>query len=247
MKKYIIFNWKCNPETLVKAKQLFKSTTKVSFKDFEAVICPPFPYIGQLKAMGFKLKIGAQNCFYEPRVGPFTGEVSPMILKNMGCKYVILGHSERKRVFNETEETINKKLKAVLSVGVQPILFFGELVLMTKIGAEKEIIRQLEAILRGIDKKFLTRILFVYEPAFSVSTQGGKLLSSEEVEEKQIFIKKHLNNKFNFKPVVLYGGSVDGNNIKNYLKETNINGVVIGQASINLNKLERLVKVFIHG
>jgi len=247
MKKYIIFNWKCNPETLVRAKRFLQLAAKTSFNGFEIVICPPFPYIGQLKAMGFKLKIGAQNCFWEPKIGPFTGEVSPMILKNMGCKYVILGHSERKRVFNETEETINKKLKAVLSVGIQPILFFGELVLMTKIEAEKEIVRQLKTLLMGIDKKFLTKILFVYEPAFSVSTQGGKLLSSEEVEEKQIFIKKHLNNKFNFKPVVLYGGSVDGNNIKNYLKETKIDGVVIGQASINLKKLERVVKVFIHG
>ncbi len=250
MKKYIVFNWKCNPEILVKAKQLFESAAKVvaGLKGVEVVICPPFPYISQLKTKDCELKIGAQNCFWKASGGPYTGEVSPLMLKNMGCEYVILGHSERKRVFGETEEVINKKLKAVLSVGLQPILFFGEMEQMTDAVAKKEIIRQLEKLLAGVEKQFLLRILFVYEPAFAVSTQGGKPLDSKEVEEKHMLVRKYLSNRFGLKHVILYGGSVDEGNLRSYLKETGIDGVVIGQASINSKKIEKVIKVSLdHG
>lgn len=243
MKKYIFFNWKCHPLSWKGAgRLLLPLKNKELLKRYKLVVCSPFIFLEKIKK-DFKIDVCAQNCFWEASGGPYTGEVSPLMLKNMGCEYVILGHSERKRVFGETEEVINKKLKAVLSVGLQPILFFGEMEQMIDAVAKKEIIRQLEKLLAGVEKQFLPRILFVYEPAFAVSTQGAKPLDPKEVEEKYVLARKYLSNRFGLKPVILYGGSVDEGNIKSYLKETGIDGVVIGQASISPKKLEKIVKV----
>jgi len=239
MKKYIFLNWKCYPLSWKEAgKLLLPLRNKEFLKRYKLIICSPFIFLEKIKKDS-KIDVCAQNCFWETKGGPFTGEISPLMLKNINCNYVILGHSERKRLFNETEEIIRKKLKAALSAKLNVLLFFGESFRESK----KEIIRQLNVILKGIGKKDLRQILFVYEPAFAVSTQGGKPLDSEEVEEKQMLVRKYLNNRFSLKPVILYGGSVDKGNIRSYLKETGIDGVVIGQASVNLKKIEKVIKV----
>src|SRR3989339_1024481 len=196
MKKYIFFNWKCHHLNWKEAgRLLLPLRDRELLKRYKLIICSPFIFLEKIKK-DFKIDVCAQNCFWEAKGGPFTGEISPLMLKNIDCNYVILGHSERKRVFNETEEIINKKLKAVLSAGLQPILFFGELKPMIKAAAKKEIVRQLKVLLAGIDKRFSPKILFVYEPAFAVSTQGAKPLDFREVEEKQMLIRKYLNNRF---------------------------------------------------
>ncbi|MDP3093458.1 MAG: triose-phosphate isomerase family protein [bacterium] len=241
MKKYIIFNWKCNPSDWQEAKNLLtviKSKPKF-LKKYDVFVATPFVYLEKLaKEKG--IKTCAQDCFWEQE-GPFTGEVSPLMIKNLDCDYVLLGHSERKRIFGETERTINKKLKAVLDVGLCPILFFGELKQMSQAAAKKEIVSQLGKLLAGVEKKFLSRILFVYEPAFAVSTQGNKVLSSRRVKEKTGFIRRFLRQKFPFMPEILYGGSVDGSNIKDYLSRGGVEGVVVGQASLNLKQVKKII------
>lgn len=240
--KYIIFNWKSHPETLLEAKLLFGSTAKAAagLKEAEVVICPPFQYIGQLQVKDSELKIGGQNCSGE-QGGSSADEVPPLILKNMGCEYVILGHSERKIVFGETEEIANKKLQTVLSAGLNPILFFGEMEEMSGDAVKKEIISQLEKILAGVGKQFLAQVLFVYEPAYAVSTQGGQNLTPKELKEKTGFIRSYFAKEYGQDIKLLYGGSVDKDNIQGYLEEGNINGVVVGQASLDPEEVRGII------
>jgi triosephosphate isomerase len=243
--KYIVFNWKCNPKTLLEAKLLFESTAKavVAIGDVEVVICPPFPYLKEIKSLSgvSAIKVGAQDCSWETRGGSYTSEVSPLMLKNMGCEYVILGHSERKQIFGETEEVINKKLKAALDAYLQPILFFGELKPMAKSAAKKEILHQIKALLTGISKGFLPKILFVYEPAYAISTQGGQNLTPKELKEKTDFIRSYFAKEYGQDIKLLYGGSVDENNIQSYLKNGEVDGVVIGQASLDPREVREMI------
>ena len=126
MKPLIVANWKMNPPTLKEAKLLFNSVKKglKNIKNAKVVICPPFVYLPELQTTNYKLHLGAQDCFWRKK-GAFTGEISPLMLKNLGCEYTIVGHSER-RALGETDEMINKKIKAALSMGLKPILCIGE-------------------------------------------------------------------------------------------------------------------------
>ena len=236
MKKYIVFNWKCHPESLSQADRLLAYIRNKEFlKEFEAFVCPPFVFLEKLSEEPL-IKTCAQDCFWQE--GPFTGEVSPLMLKSVKCDYVILGHSERKRLFGEDEKTSNRKLKAVLAAKLTPLLFFGEEEKLAIEGARQEILRQLRISLSGVDKKALPKILFVYEPAYAISTQGGQVLTLKEIEEKIGFSRKTLGEK----AVVLYGGSVDESNIKEYLGKTSIDGVVIGQASLDPKRIKKIVE-----
>ena len=124
MKKTIILNWKCFPADLKEAKFLLNEICRKEFSEkFEVVVCPPFVYLEKIGRQG--IKTGAQNCFWE-KEGPFTGEISPLMLKNLGCCFVLLGHSERKRLFGESERIVNRKLRAALVFGLNVLLFFGE-------------------------------------------------------------------------------------------------------------------------
>ena len=239
MKKYIFLNWKCHPSSLQEALRLLAPLKQRSFlKKYQAVVCAPFVFLEKIKK-NFKIDICAQNCFWEMTGGPFTGEISPLMLKNIGCRYILVGHSERKRIFNESEEIVIKKLAAVLGAKLKALLFFGE-----KAGdSDKEMMRQLDFVLKSIGKKDLENILFVYEPAFAVSTQGGKILPLTRIKEKMLLIRNYLKQKFGLeKPLILYGGSVSDSNLGQYLKQEEIDGVVIGQASISPKKLEKIVK-----
>ena len=245
MKKYIIFNWKCNPETLVKAKQLFKSTTKVSFKDFEIVICPPFPYIGQLKAIGLKIKIGAQNCFYEPKIGPFTGEVSPLMLKNIGCDYVILGHSER-RAIGEDNVLINQKIKNVLKNELTPIVCLGETA-QQKQNNETFLIleQQVREVLQKITSTQVGKIILAYEPIWAIG--GGQSCPADFALTVALFIRKIISQIAN--PTIarrvslLYGGSVDSANAEDYLKTEIFSGLLVGGASLKIKEFLKIASL----
>jgi len=173
-------------------------------------------------------------------VGPYTGEISPLILRGVGCSYVLVGHSERRRLFNETEKIITEKLKAALKTGLKPLLFFGE----TKKDSDKEMTSKLDLVLKGINKKDLQKILFVYEPAFAVSTQGGKILPINRIKEKLILIRDFLKKEYALSaPCIIYGGSVNDINLKQYLDQKEINGVVIGQASLSPSRMKRALRI----
>jgi len=218
--KIIIANWKCNPKTKKEAKDLFNKV-----KSTKAVICPPLIYLSLFNYA----YLGAQNCHWQDS-GAFTGEVSPKMLKDLGCKYVIIGHSERRIHFKETDEMINKKLKAALDASLIPILCIGE-----KKGEspEKIINQQLKEDLRGIAKKDLKKIIIAYEPVWAIGT--GDFCPSAKAKKALKFIKSRIITK------VLYGGSVNSKIAVDYTK-IGFDGLLVGGASLNAKEFIKIAK-----
>ena len=223
MKSLIIANWKMNPQTLAEAKQLFDSIKKgiSNIKNIEIIICPPFVFIPNLTPQISNLKLGAQNCFWEAK-GAYTGEISPLMLKKLGCRYVIVGHSERRRYFGETDEMINKKIKAVLKNGLKPVLAVENTV-------------QCEKCLKGISKKELKKIILAYEPIWAIGT--GKACGISEAKKANLEIRKVFKEN-----VILYGGSVNSQNAGNYMKEAGFQGLLVGSASLKPKEFIKIVK-----
>lgn len=218
----IIANWKMNPASLAEAKSLFDAVKKS-----KAVICPPFVYLEKL-SYG---KLGAQDCFWKQE-GAYTGEVSPKMLKSIGVKYVIVGHSERRKFFQETDEIINKKLEAALRAGLRPILCVGE---NKGENAERVVANQLDKDLKSIAQKDLKKIIIAYEPVWAISTSGGEICSPEYAQKILGFIRQRFNG------IVIYGGSVDSKIINNYLK-VGYEGALVGGASLKAGEFIKTVK-----
>jgi len=214
MKPLIVANWKCNPQTLKGAKLLFNSVKRgiKSIKNAEVVICPPFVYLATSnKRQATRIKLGAQDCFWKEK-GPFAGEISPVMLKNLGCHYVILGHSSRRIWFNETDEVINKKKKAAISANLGPILCIGETGEEREKGQTQSILKsQIEKGLQKISKKEIKKITIAYEPIWAIGT--GKPCNVEEAQKMGLLIRKMIAKKYSLliakKIRILYGGSVN--------------------------------------
>lgn len=227
MKSLIIANWKCNPRTLKEAEELFNKVKNgvKNIKKAETVIATPFVWLPILKGM----ILAAQDCLWLD-CGPYTGEVSLAMLKDFGVKYVIIGHSERRIHFKETDEMINKKLRAVLKADLKPILCIGE-----KKGesAEKIISSQLKKDLKGISKNDLKKIVIAYEPVWAIGT--GDFCKPEKAKKALDFIKKRINTG------ILYGGSVNSKISKSYIK-VGFNGLLVGGASLDAKEFITIVK-----
>ncbi len=258
MKILIVANWKMNLQTLVEAKTLFNSIKKgiknvknacpvgsrrLSF-GVEAVICPPFVYLPEFKTTGSKLKLGAQDCFYEEK-GAYTGEISPIMLKNLGCQYVILGHSERRKYFRETDEIINKKLKAAIRAKLKPIFCVGENREERERGETQMVLKcQIENGLKGIKKREITNLVLAYEPVWAVGT--GKPCSTNEAQTMSLFLRKIVAKNYSSSVAknlsVLYGGSVNGKNAKDYVLGAGMSGFLIGGASLDAKEFVKIIK-----
>ena len=223
MKSFIVANWKMNPQTLAEAKRLFNLVKKgvKNFKNAEVVICPPFVYLPILKANG------AQDCFLEEK-GAFTGEISPSMLKNLGCKYIIIGHSERRRNLNETDEMINKKIKAALKNDLRPILCI-------------EKISQIKNGIKGVLKKELRNLIFAYEPVWAIGT--GKACGIPEAKKVNLSIRKILmDSNFPTSSYILYGGSINSQNARDFIKKAKFQGLLVGGASLDSKEFIKIVK-----
>jgi len=213
MKKiFIIGNWKCNPVSFKKAKRLFVSLNKGIRKNkkIEVVVCPPFIYF---QSYGLKLNfsMGAQNCFWEKK-GSFTGEISPLMLRDLKCRYVIIGHSERRKFLKEKNNTINKKIKACLEEGLIPILCIDK-------------ISQLKSNLSGIVNK--NKVIIAYEPISAIGT--GKAFDLSKAQKINFKIKNLLGDK----QIILYGGSVNHNNVAGFIEKSGFQGVLVGGMSLD--------------
>ena len=246
MKPLIVGNWKLNPTSQKKAKQLFLVIKKGAgqVKGSEAVICPPFVYLSILENKSSKIKLGAQNCFWEEQ-GAFTGETSVSMLRNLGCKYVILGHSERRQYFKEKNLGINKKIKAVLDKGLTPILCVGETGKEKNTGKTQKVIKEeLEKGLRGVSRAKAKEVIIAYEPIWAIGT--GKACQPVQAQVINLLIRKILSGLYGRNIAkemkVLYGGSVKQNNALGYLKETEMVGLLIGGASLHPKEFIRIVK-----
>lgn len=246
MRPLIVANWKMNPQTLAEAKQLFDSVLLgvKNISKAEVVICPPFTdlTVGRLTA----LKLGGQNCFWE-KEGAYTGEVSPVMLKDLGCQYVIIGHSERRRYFKETDEIVNKKLKAALDTKLTPILCIGETEEEREEGEVQEVLKkQIGFDLKGVSSSKLqaSGLCIAYEPIWAIGT--GNPCDTEEAQKMGLLIRKIISGLYsraiskNLR--ILYGGSVNSKNAAGYIKEAGFQGLLVGGASLKAREFIEIIK-----
>jgi triosephosphate isomerase len=245
MKPLIVANWKCNPLTLKEGEELVERIEEgvSGFNSAEVVICPPFVFLPFLIQRS-DLPFGAQNCYFEDK-GPFTGEVSVKMLEEVGAKYVIIGHSERRKIFKETSEEINLKLLKVLDSSIIPILCIGENREEREQGKTFDVLtEQLEKCLLGVSKENSNKIVLAYEPVWAIGT--GQSAQVSDIGEVRVFIREFLSNKFgkeNCEKIrVLYGGSVDSNNVHSFVTEARMNGVLVGGASLKATEFLELIK-----
>lgn len=249
MKPLIIANWKMNPATLAKAKKLFSAVKKGAgnSKNVKVVICPPFPYIAPLSGIAnaqpkSKIIFGAQDCFWQAK-GAFTGEVSTAMLKSIKVKYVIIGHSERRHLLNETNEIINKKLLATIGAKLIPILCVGETEYEKKSGKTKHVLKkQIDAGLKDVSKQN-SKLILAYEPVWAIGT--GKHPTSEYVRSISILLNRELKNIFGKqtnKIPIIYGGSVNSKNGLTYIEKAKMQGLLVGNASLKAKEFIKIVK-----
>jgi triosephosphate isomerase (TIM) len=240
--KILFANWKMNPQTVAEAQDLFNAiATQTVDSGIETVICPPFVFISELSKVSGPVSLGSQDLFWESK-GAFTGEISPQMLKNLGTKYVLVGHSDRRYMIGETEEMINKKLKAALMTGITPVLLVGE-----REGENREEIltKQLIGDLIGLPSEEIYKILFTYEPVWAISTNpSAKPDTPENTLEAMTFMRKFIKEKLNVNiEKFLYGGSVNEKNVVDYLKHSEISGAIVGGASLKKDEFTNMIKL----
>ena len=211
------------------------------------IVCPPFTSLEkacEISKDSF-IEVGAQNCHWEEK-GAFTGEIAPKMLSEIGVKYVIIGHSERRTYFGETDETVNKRLKAALANKFTPILCVGETLEIREEGKTKALINtQITEDLKEISKADIEKIIIAYEPIWAIGT--GKTATSEQAEEICKFIREVLAQNYGKEcakhTYVLYGGSMNEKNAKELLSMPNIDGGLIGGASLKPDAITEILKI----
>ncbi len=244
---FIAGNWKMNKtveESIDLVRQL--KTALSNIVGVEVAVAPPFTalYAISQELKGSFIRLAAQSLFYEEK-GAFTGEISPLMLKEIGCQYVIIGHSERRQFFGETDETVNRKMKAALGQDLKPIFCVGETLKERDEGETFSVIeRQAEGGLRGIGKEEVKNIVMAYEPVWAIGT--GKTATPEQAEEVHRFIRERLerlySREISERIRIQYGGSVTPENIKGLISQDNIDGALVGGASLKSETFSRIVR-----
>ena len=249
MRKPIVAgNWKMNKlisEARGFVENIKESVGKVEY--CEIVICPPFLALSVLKEAirNTSIALGAQNMFWEEK-GAWTGEVSPAMLVDTGCKYVIIGHSERRQYFNETDENVNKKMLSALKFRLIPIVCVGE-TLQERESAEafKVIERQVKVGLSGLTDEQSGCIVIAYEPIWAIGT--GKTATPQQAEEIHKFIRKLYSDMYGSgtgeNVRILYGGSIKPENFSDLMKQSDIDGGLVGGASLEAKSFIKLVEL----
>lgn len=249
MRKPIIgANWKMNRGTPEEVKDMLqKFLPQVKGIDFvDIVICAPFTSLQTLIEIikNTNVKAGAQNMYFEEK-GAFTGEISPNFLKSLGVEYVILGHSERRDIFKESDKLINKKLKKALESDLTPIVCIGEHLDERETGRTKDVIEyQMNETFKDLNKDQIKKIIIAYEPIWAIGT--GKTATPEQAEEIHVFIRDLLSQKYDKETAdsvrIQYGGSVKPSNAKSIFNKENIDGGLVGGASLQADSLVQIVK-----
>lgn len=242
-------NWKMYKDRDEALQFIYKINEEVPSADqVETIICANDVLLRcMVKRQGDNLKIGAQNMHFEEK-GAFTGETSPKILENTGVSYVIIGHSERRQMFNETDESVNKKVHAALKYELTPILCVGESLDIRETGKTDEWVKsQVVKALENILNEEMSKIIIAYEPIWAIGT--GKTATPEQAEETIKVIRDIIKDLYNEEIAeevrILYGGSVNPDNVKNLLSKDNIDGALVGGASLNPASYLQLVEAAI--
>jgi len=256
----IVFNWKENPPTSREASRLFGVIAKMAqgagCGHSAIVVCPPFVYLEELSkksaARHARFSLGAQDVFWE-ETGAYTSQIGPAMLKQFGAGYAIIGHSERRRLLGETDEMVNKKVSAALAAGLRVVLCVGESPEIRREGTSavrRYIKNQLKKDLRGIkihESRSMNHLTVAYEPIWAIGT--GRDCPPAEARDMAVFIKQEVSGLFahrtslvtSRKIPVLYGGSVDSANIRDYLCYHELNGVLVGGASLRGEEVKKII------
>ncbi len=230
MKKLIVANWKMNPINIKEAQEIFNSIKEGHIDEVETVICPPFVFFSQLEGVVF----GAQDCYWEEK-GAYTGEISVTMLKELGVQYVIVGHSERRKNFAETDEMVNKKTKAVLKAGLTPIVCIGETQEERELEKTEAVLeKEIENGLKDID---LSKIVIAYEPIWAIGT--GNACDVDEAQRMKEVIQKMTSKKVK----IIYGGSANASNAEGYLNQAGFNGLLVGGASLDPKEFKQMISL----
>ena len=244
---FIAGNWKMHmtiPEAKNLATAIVKAATGLS--EAEIVLAPPFTALSEVKKVleDSSVQLAAQNLFWEEK-GAFTGEVSAPLLKDAGCQYVIIGHSERRQYFGETDSGVKKKIQATLKSGVFPIVCIGETLAERERGETMDVIsRQIQGGLEGIGAGDFKSIVIAYEPVWAIGT--GKTATAGQAEEVHSHIREKLALRYGIGPagcaIILYGGSVKPANSFALLSEKNIDGFLVGGASLEAESFIQITR-----
>jgi len=244
---FIAGNWKMNKtvgEGVDFARQL-KSSAK-GVEGVEMAIAPPYTalYAIQKEIKDSSIRLAAQNIFWEEK-GAFTGEVSPLMLKELRCHYVIIGHSERRQFFGETDDTVNRKIRAALAQGLKPIFCVGETLKEREGGKTFSVIeRQVRGGLIELRAESIQDLVVAYEPVWAIGT--GKTATPEQAEEVHRFIREKLSQLYSKELAgrirIQYGGSVTPENVKGLMSQGNIDGALVGGASLKVDTFMKIVR-----
>ncbi|MBI2048257.1 MAG: triosephosphate isomerase [Parcubacteria group bacterium] len=251
-KKIIVANWKMNPRTPREARSIFQKIKRTAnaLTGVRTIICPPFVFLGTLHSHATTVcALGAQDVFWKNTkggVGAYTGKVSPAQLYSLGVSHVILGHSEQ-RALGETNETIQKKIKASFEYRLNVILCVGEIERDSRGYYLSFLKDEIKKSLGKISGKELKRLLIAYEPIWAVGAHAKRADTPEALLEIVIFIRKVLSDIYGksiaFKIPILYGGSVDAGNAHAFLKNGGVQGLLVGRASLNPREFNEILKI----
>ena len=244
-RKVIAGNWKMNmlPNEAIEYIQAFEPLVKDA--KAEVILCVPYTdlFYCLMNAQNTNIKIGAQNVHFEEK-GAYTGEVSAKMLKSIGVEYVIIGHSERRQYFAETDETVNKKIKSAFANGLKPIVCVGETLEQRETGKTEEVItKQVELALEGLTNEQVKNTIIAYEPIWAIGT--GKTATSEDANNSIKAIRSKISNIYGAdiaeEVIIQYGGSVKSTNAKELFETSDIDGALVGGASLKLEEFEKIV------
>jgi triosephosphate isomerase len=249
MRKTVIAgNWKMNNDLKESEKLIveLKNLLQNIKLNCDVIICPPFTSLSEASKLvsGSLIKLGAQNMHFEEN-GAYTGEISASMLKSVGCEYVILGHSERRNIFGESDELINKKIKKALVAGLKPIFCVGELLEERENGTTNDVVKkQVLKGLEGISAEEMKNIIVAYEPVWAIGT--GKTASPAQAQEVHEFIRDLIEIDYSLEVannlVIQYGGSVKPENAKELLSQKDIDGALVGGACLKADSFMGIIK-----
>lgn len=240
-------NWKMHL-TAEEASRLASDIVKgiLEIPGAELVLIPPFTSLHAVRRvlLDGPVQLGAQNAHWEDK-GAYTGEVSPLMLADAGCRYIVLGHSERRQLFEETDAAVNRKIKAVLRHGLTPIFCLGETLVEREEGRTMQrIASQLENGLAGLDADSLSGLIMAYEPVWAIGT--GKTASPAQAQEVHAFLRRGLAERYGKRAascaIILYGGSVKPDNAFSLFREKDIDGFLVGGASLEASSFLQITK-----
>ncbi len=244
---FIAGNWKMNKtveESLDLVRQLKASLSGI--EKVEVAVAPAFTALYAVKSAlkDSPIRLAAQNLFWEEK-GAYTGEISPVMLKDLGCDYVIIGHSERRQYFGETDETVNRKVKAAIDHGLKVIFCVGETLNEREAGKTFSVIeKQVEVGLKDLGEREINDLVVAYEPIWAIGT--GKTATPLQAEEVHQLIRRKLqmlySKEISEKIRIQYGGSVTPENIKGLMEEEDIDGALVGGASLKADTFARIVR-----